>query len=429
MELLIKNAEVITMDDEKPNISGASIWVSGDTITYVGSKQQDETKADKVIDACGGIVMPGLVNAHTHMAMTLFRGYADDMPLDKWLFEKIFPAEDRLDDDAVYYATQLACAEMIKSGTTTFADMYFFCDSAARATVKSGMNANIARSISSAGEGYKYRLDEAKSLFNDFNGANNGAVKIDFSVHAIYSCTRETVRETAKTAARLGAGMQIHLSETMKENRECYSEFGKSPTEKMRDWGVFSNLTNAAHCVYLSENDMNILKENGVSVSHNPTSNLKLASGVANIKEMLDKGINIALGTDGAASNNSLNMFSEMKLAALLQKGMRLEPTLISAKQALAMATVGGAAALSRPKRGQIKEGCYADIIILDENAPSLFPVINPVSLAVYSANGSEVKTSIINGKIVMENRELKTIDIAEVKAKTLEAVKKMGIV
>ena len=427
MKMLIKNAEIITMNDERPVISGGFVEICGNKITYVG-KEPIKGIYDKIIDAKGGIVMPGLINAHTHIPMTLLRGYADDLTLSEWLFEKIFPAEDKLDEKAVYYGSLLAIAEMIKSGTTTFADMYFFSESVAKAALKTGINANIARCVTGTEDDYKGRLQEAKALFEEFNGEAGGAIKIDFSVHAIYTCGREAVRATVKAAEKYDANMHIHLSETMKENRDCFSQYGKSPTEVFQGWGVFSRPTNAAHCVYLSENDMNILKEAGASVSHNPTSNLKLASGIANVSEMMNKGINVSLGTDGAASNNSLNMFSDLKIAALLQKGIRLDPTLVSAYDALKMATVGGAKALGREARGKIEEGFFADIIILDAFSPSLIPMYNPISSAVYSASGGEVKTSIINGKIVMENGEIKTIDIIEAKEKAENAIKRIGL-
>ena len=429
MRLLVKNAEIITMNESSQmTVSGGCIAAKNGVITYLGKTPQSEKEFDKVIDARGGVVMPGLVNAHTHIPMTLFKGYADDLPLHRWLLDKIFPAEEKLDSEAVYWGALLACAEMIKSGTTSFADMYFFSDSVARAAIKSGMNANIARCVTGTGEDYKKRLDEAESLFREYDGECDGAIKIDFSAHAVYTCSHEAIRETAKAAEKYGAGMTVHLSETMKENRDCYSATGKSPTEILRDCGVFDNHTYAAHGVYLSGNDMEILRDSGAAVVHNPASNLKLASGVANIKELLSCGVTVCIGTDGAASNNSLNMFSEMRLAALLHKGMRLDPTLIEAHEALKMATVNGARALSRPDSGKLKVGARADFIVLDSSAPSIFPMYDPVSAAVYSACGGEVITSVIGGRAVMENRELKTIDIDEVKSNVERSLKRMKL-
>jgi len=428
MKILIDNALIITMDEGKIYKNGV-ILVENEYITYVGDKPAEAIECDKVIDARGGIVLPGLVNAHTHSPMTLLRGCADDLPLDIWLNEHIFPLEDRLDDEAVYYGTMLACAEMIKSGTTTFADMYFMSDNSAKAIVETGMRANLARCVTGTHNDYKKRLNESKELFATYNGAANGRLRIDHSVHAVYTCSREAIRVTAETAATDGTGLQLHLSETMKENRDCYRQYGKSPTEVMYDMGAFSVPANAAHCVYLSENDMDILQKNNVSIAHNPTSNLKLASGVANIKEVMDKKINVALGTDGTASNNALDVFAEMKLTALLHKGMRLDATLISAGEALKMATVNGAAALRREGEcGALKAGFKADIIILDADAPALFPVHDPISTVVYSGCGGHVVTSLIDGHVVMENRELLTIDIEKIKDGVRRSAERMGM-
>lgn len=410
-------------------IQNGCIRTEDSAISYVGTETAPDSEFDRVIDARGGIVLPGLVNAHTHTAMTLMRGFADDMTLETWLFDHIFPAEDKLDTDAVYWGSLLACAEMIKSGTTLFADMYFMNESTVRAVLESGINANISRCVSGMNTEYKRGLAEAEELYDSYHGAGSGAVQIEFSAHAVYTCGRETIRSVADAAQKRGAGIHIHLSETMKENRDCYRQYGKSPTEVFRDYGVFESPVNAAHCVYLSENDMNILAAHQVGVSHNPVSNLKLASGVANIKEMLEKGICVGIGTDGVASNNALDVFEEIKTAAILQKGMRLDPTLINAQTALEMATVRGAQMLGRGgERGRLKKGLRADMIILDSAAPNLYPVYQPESTLVYSANGGNVLTSIINGKIVMENRELLTIDMERVMHGTGKAIKRMGL-
>lgn len=427
MKLLIKNGQILTMDEGRI-VKNGCVRIDNDTISYVGEEVPAEP-GERVIDARGGIVMPGLVNAHTHTAMTLFRGYADDMPLEDWLFQKIFPAEDKLDPEAVYWGSLLACAEMIKSGTTLFADMYFMNEATIRATLESKLNANISRCVTGMETDFKTRLSEAEALYDAYHGAGRGAVRVEMSLHAVYTCGKQAMRAVSKSAAKRGTGVHIHLSETMKENRDCYQQYGKSPTEVFRDMGVFENPTNAAHCVYLSENDMDILAEYQVGVSHNPVSNLKLASGVANVREMLGKGICIGVGTDGTASNNTLDVFEEMKLAAILQKGMRLDSTLIDARTALAMATTNGAELLGRgAERGKLKKGMRADVIILDHNAPNLLPVHNPESTVVYSANGSNVVTSIINGTPVMENRELLTIDLEKTIHGVYESLKRMGL-
>lgn len=428
MKTLIYNALLLTMDEGKVFADGCVV-VEDAYIRYAGVHKEFDERFDKMIDARGGIVMPGLVNAHTHSPMTLLRGCADDMALDEWLSEHIFPLEDKLDGEAVYYGTLLACAEMIRSGTTTFADMYFFSDSSARAVLEAGLNANLSRCVTGTHQDYKKRLAEGRQLFAEFHGAGDGSLWVEHSAHAVYTCSREVLCAVADAAQKDGTGVHIHLSETMKENRDCYRKYGKSPTEMMRDAGMFSVRANAAHCVYLSENDMDILSENGVSISHNPTSNLKLASGVANIKEIMGKKINVALGTDGAASNNALDVFGEMKLTALLHKGMRLDPTLIDAQTALEMATVNGAKALGRDgERGKLQAGYRADLIILDADAPSLYPMHNPVSAVVYNGCGSAVETVMCNGRLLMENRELLALDMEKVKAGVRSAMRRMGL-
>lgn len=428
MKTLIYNALLLTLDEGKV-ISDGCVVVEDAYIRYVGEQKDFQESFDKTIDARGGVVMPGLINAHTHSPMTLLRGCANDLALDEWLHDYIFPLEDQLDGEGVYYGTQLACAEMIRSGTTTFADMYFFSDHSAQAILAAGMNANLARCVTGTHQDYKKRLAEARQLFADYHNAGDGSLWVEHSAHAVYTCSREVLHAVAEAAQADGTGIQIHLSETMKENRDCYRKYGKSPTEIMRDTGIFSVPVNAAHCVYLSENDMNILAENGVSIAHNPTSNLKLASGVANIKEIMGKQINVALGTDGAASNNALDIFAEMKLTAVLHKGMRLDATLIPAQDALEMATVNGAAALGRDhERGRLKEGYRADLIILDADAPSLYPLHDPVSAVVYNGAGGAVVTSMCNGRLLMENRELLTLDIEKIKAGVTAALQRMRL-
>lgn len=428
MKTLIYNALLLTLDEGSVIENGCMV-VEDAYIRYVGVYKEFDETFDKVIDARGGIVMPGLVNAHTHSPMTLLRGCANDLALDEWLNEHIFPLEDKLDGEGVYYGTLLACAEMIRSGTTTFADMYFFSEHSAQAVLAAGLNANLSRCVTGTHQDYKKRLAEAHSLFCDYHLAGDGSLWVEHSAHAVYTCSREVLHAVAEAAQKDETGIHVHLSETMKENRDCYRKYGKSPTEIMHDTGLFSVRANAAHCVYLSENDMDILAADGVSIAHNPTSNLKLASGVANIKEIMGKQINVALGTDGAASNNALDIFSEMKLAAVLHKGMRLDATLICAKDALEMATVNGAKALGRDgERGRLKEGYRADLILLDADAPSLYPLHDPVSAVVYNGCGGAVVTVMCNGRLLMENRELLTLDMEKIKAGAAAALHRMGL-
>ncbi len=427
MKTLIKNAKIITMDNDRV-IDKACVLVENDVIASVGEVPETQD-FDQLVDADGGVLMPGLVNAHAHSPMTLLRGCGNDRSLNEWLTQYIFPLEDKLDDEGVYYGTLLACAEMIKSGTTAFSDMYFFSESIIRATLEAGMRSNVSRCVTGQGSDYKGRLAESRALFSEFNGAGNGLIRVEHSAHAVYTCSREALCAVADAAKADGTGVHIHLSETMKENRDCYRQYGKSPTEVMAGCGIFESRTNAAHCVYLSENDMDILKRYDVSIGHNPTSNLKLASGVANIKEILEKEITVALGTDGPASNNALDLFSEMKLAALLHKGMRLDPTLISAKTALSMATTSGAKAMGRENEiGKVREGFQADLIILDPDAPALCTKTDPVLAVVYGGMGGYVRDTMVAGKFLMRNRELCTLDMEKIKGGLFAAMTRMGL-
>lgn len=425
--MVIKNAYIITMDGDKIVHSGY-IVIEGRKITYVGEEIPTGCDTSKVIDAKGGIVMPGLINSHTHSPMSVMRGVGDDLPLHSWLFDKIFPIEEKLDNDAMFYGSLLSYAEMIKGGTTAFADMYFSTENQIKAAMECGIKANIAHCITGFGEEYVPQLKAARELFKTYHNAKDGDIKIDYSVHAVYTCGRETMENVAMAARQDGAGLSVHVSETKKENEDCKRLYDMTPTALLNSLGVLDDKTIAAHCVYLTDEDRDILKRRKTVVSHNPTSNLKLASGVAHVSKMVEKGICVAIGTDGAASNNSLDMFAEAKLCSLLAKGFDSDAEKMTAKETLKAATLGGARALGRQNEtGMIKEGYDADIIILDADSPAMCPVYDPVSAVIYSAGAGDVKTSIIGGKIVMENRELLTIDMERVKREVKKAVERLA--
>ncbi len=426
--MVIKNAYIITMDDEKVIHSGY-IVTEGKKITYVGEELPIGIDTTKVIDARGGIVLPGLINAHTHSPMSILRGYADDLPLHSWLCDKIFPAEDKIDSESVYYGSLLSIAEMIKGGTTAFSDMYFTTENAIKAAMDSGIKANISPCITGFGEEYVPLLDKAKELYKTYNNEKDGKIKIDYSLHAVYSCGKEALSAVSEAAWQDNTGLSIHISETEKENADCFKAYGISPSKLLFNTGVLRKGTLAAHCVYLSDEDMELISKTETIVATNPTSNLKLASGIAQTTKMLEKGITLAIGTDGAASNNSLDMFAEMKLCALLAKGTEKDASRMTAYEALTAATTGGAAALSRQNEtGKIKEGFDADFIILDADSPNLCPIYSPVSSVVYSANSGNVATSVIGGEIVMENKELLTIDMEKVKREVKKSIERIGI-
>lgn len=417
MKILINNIDIVTVS-EPLSIENGFILIEDDKITYVGEKQP-QTFVDVTIDGKGKLAMPGLVNSHTHCAMTLLRSYADDMHLEKWLYEYIFPAEDKLDDDAIYWGSMLGIAEMIKSGTTTFADMYFFIEETVQAVLETGIRANLSRgcnNFSDEGNIGGPKLQENIEMFKKYDNKGDGRINIFIAPHAVYTCTPKYLKECYEVAKDLGTGIHIHLSETKTEVQNCLEKYGSTPIEHCYNLGILDSKGIGAHCVHPTDREIEIIKETGMNVVHNPGSNLKLASGIAPVPKFMEKGINVCLGTDGACSNNNLNMFEEMNLASLINKGINHDATLVNAYDALQMATINGAKALGLDKVGKIEAGYKADIILLDINKPHFYPKHNIISNLVYSAQGSDVDTVIVNGKILLEKGEFKTIDFEMIK-------------
>jgi len=364
--------------------------------------------------------MPGLVNTHTHAAMTLFRGMADDLPLDTWLTKYIWPAEAKFITAAsVRTGANLALAEMIRSGTTTFSDMYFFADELAQAAKKAGVRAVVAEAV------LDFPTPDSKSPQESFaiiekladKWKNDPLITIAVGAHSPYTCSSETLKSSKKLADTLGLPLTIHVSETRQEVDDITIKYGVPPFEYLDALGFFGGTVIAAHAVHPTAREIQLMAERRVGVAHNPGSNMKLASGVAPVPEMLRAGIAVGLGTDGAASNNNLDMFKEMNAAALLQKVSRLDPTAMSARDTVKAATIGGAKVLGLGKRiGSLEKGKRADLIIVDLNRPHLVPLYNVYSLLVYAANGADVETVIIDGRIVMQNRKLLTLDEESIK-------------
>jgi 5-methylthioadenosine/S-adenosylhomocysteine deaminase len=423
MNILIEGIDILTSDRPVEFIKNADIGIADGIITFIVQHGQAPVsfRADKKISGSRRLAMPGMVNAHTHCGMTVMRNTADDLPLHKWLFDRIFPIEAKMTDEDVYWGTMLGAAEMIRSGTTAFADMYLHMDWAAKAAEETGMRVNLSRSpVDFHTEGGLKAIDafeECRSYFKAWNGKANGRLKVYIEVHSTYLFDIESLEKAAALARELKTGIHIHLLETRKERDDSFARYGKSPVEISAESGIFDAPVIGAHLVHVSERDIELLKDFNVTAAHNPTSNLKLGSGIAPVPGMLAAGINVALGTDGVASNNNLNMFEEMHLAALIHKGAAQNPELVTAGQALAMATTNGAKALGfGNETGRIKVGMKADLLLLDVDKPHFYPLNNPLSAVVYSAQGSDVDTVLVDGNILMENRELKTID--EEKAK-----------
>lgn len=422
LDILFKNINVVTSDEQCSVIKNAYVGIKDGLIKVVSTSQPEEG-AKRVIDGTNKLLMPGLINIHTHAAMSIMRGYADDYSLQTWLNDYVFPAEANLDDECVYLGSQLAFAEMIRTGTISISDMYMFIPSVAKAAYEAGIYANITNAaLVINSEGYSFEKDNSyiqmEEMRRDWHNADNGRIKLDAGVHAEYTSFEKVWRDFSGYAKQYNLNMQLHLSETKYEHEQCIAKYGKTPSEVLCDAGIFDTRATAAHCVWLSDNDMSILKDKGVTVAHNPISNLKLASGIARVNDMLNKGVRVGLGTDGVCSNNSHDMFEEMKMCALLQKGTTLDPKTVNACKALQLATVNGAYAQGREGQlGQIKEGFDASIIVIDLDTPMLTPVHNALSTAVYSASGRDVFMTIVRGKVLYENGEYKTLDIEKIKS------------
>ncbi|MDI6619569.1 MAG: amidohydrolase [Clostridiales bacterium] len=410
MDILLKNAYVITLDENDDVFENCCIGIEDKKINYIGRyKEGMDDGYDRVIDCDGKAVMPGLVNSHTHSSMTLFRNYADDLKLMDWLFKKIFPLEDKLDEEESYWGSALAQLEMIKSGTTAFCDMYFFMDKTAEVCKTSGMRAVLSRGLT--GDDFDYRYKESEELYKKYDGSCDGRIKIILGPHSVYTCSLSYLKKIADKSNESGIPLQIHLSETKDEVSNCKKKYGMSPVKLLDSIGALKQDTIAAHCVAVDDEDIEILQKRGVNVAHNPGSNLKLASGIAPVAKMEKKGINVSLGTDGAASNNNLDMLEEVRTASYLQKVNEDDPTALPVCDVLKMATVNGAKALGLKDVGTIESGMKADLIVLNTKKPYYYPRYNIKSAIVYSGNSSDVDTVIIDGNVVMENGKVLTLD------------------
>lgn len=420
LDLLIKNVDIITMDDTNLVIKGGYIGISSGKISFVSDTLPTHLNSKNVIDGKGKLAMPGLVNAHCHSAMTLMRNYADDIPLEAWLFDNIFPIEAKLTDKDVYWGTMLGITEMVKSGVIAFADMYMFMDEVARAVTETGVKANICKSPVQFFEGGELkRLDKSQGTidyYNQYHNSADGRIKVFVEIHSTYMFNEKTLANAASLAKQLNTGIHIHLLETTTEVVSSKRDYGMTSVEICQKAGVLDVPVLAAHCVHMTDSDLEIMRAMGCSIAHNPTSNLKLGSGIARVPKMLDMGINVCLGTDGAASNNNLNMFEEMNLAALIHKGVAMDPQLMNANTVLKMGTCNGAKALGFSDSGKINEGMKADIILIDTDKPHFYPKNNLVSAIVYSAQASDVDTVIVDGKIIMQNRAFISIDEEKIK-------------
>jgi 5-methylthioadenosine/S-adenosylhomocysteine deaminase len=422
------------MNEKMDRFSNGFILIKDSKIIDLGTMKKLKTQdyknleAKETINAKNHIVFPGMINAHGHFAMTLFRGLADDLPLKKWLEEYIWPIEANLSPDDCFIGTQLAAIEMIQGGTTAACDMYFNENRTLDALEEIGFRGILGYGLLDFNNEEKRagEFETAKNLLNYIDKNGKLCTPI-ISPHAPYTCSPELLIQAKEMAKKNNLPLQIHLAETEKEVKDFESTHKKSPTQYLYDIDFLNEKLVAAHCVWLNQNDMKLLKEKEVKIAHNPSSNMKLGSGVLKYQQLVDNNITIALGTDGASSNNNLSMFGELRLASLLHKGVNTNPQILPASEALQLATINGAKALSQAQNiGSLEIGKKADIAILDFNAPNTWPPHNPYSLIAYAATDYNVKTTIINGEIVMKDRQLLTIDVTNVLTQAKESLEQI---
>lgn len=413
-DLLVTADYLVTQDAERRVLENGAVAVTGGRIVAIGGKEAALTvSAEERLDLGPALLMPGLINAHTHVAMTVFRGLADDLPLMEWLTKEIFPREQHLTPEIVEYGSLLGCAEMIRTGTTAFEDMYLLEDAVGAAVERCGLRCVMGEGIFSFGSKAFAALDETYDLVREQTARYAGHPRIRVAVmpHAVYTTSPAILEACRDLAGELGAMLHIHLSETEAEVAQSLELFGKRPVAYALERGILGPRTSLAHGVVLNDEELDILAEAGARVVHNPRSNMKLASGVAPVPGMLARGMLPALGTDGASSNNALNMFLEMSACALLHKADRMDPAVCGAQSVLDMATLGGAAALGWPGLGSLAEGGPADMIALDLTSPNLQPLYNPASHLVYAASGHEVRLNMVDGSILYLDGAYRTID------------------
>ena len=421
MNILISNGIILPMtatDGSNAYFKGY-VGIENERIGFVSadSLQAEEFMAKHSgdctqIDATGKIVMPGLINTHTHVAMALLRGISDDVPLMEWLEQHIWPIEGKMGYKEVYDGARLGMLEMMMGGTTTLVDMYPYEEAVAEAAQDAGIRAVVCPCpMDFRMEHFENDWRAVKKRFSD-----SRLVTMMMGPHAIYTLSDNNLQRSISLSGELGVGSHVHLAETKTEQDNCMVQHGMSPTEYLEKEGLFSTRTLAAHCVVMSDHDIEILARHKVSVAHNPQSNMKLASGIAPVKKMMDAGVNVAIGTDGASSNNDLDMWEEMRTASLLQKVATMDPCSIPAYTALQMATVNGAKAIGREgELGILAPGALADILLVNLEKPHLYPHTNLISELVYSTHASDVDTVIVNGSIVVENRKCLTMNAQEV--------------
>jgi len=430
MDILIRGGTLLSMGDSSDPVEDPLIGIKNGVIAFIekGDRTPDGGEAGELIDASGSLILPGLINTHTHLPMVCFRGMADDLPLMEWLQNHIFPAEAKyVNKEMVYHSSMLAMAEMMLSGTTTFCDGYFFESAIARAAIEAGMRAVVCQGFidfpTADNPDPAKNCETAERFVRQWRGVSERVTPALFC-HAPYTCSPATLVGIKEIARHEEVLYLTHLSETITEVRDIKDRYGRTPVHHLHELGVLDEKTVAVHCVWIDDEEIDVIADCGVKVSHTPESNMKLATGGAPIPALLEKGVVVGLGTDGCASNNDLDLFSEMGTAARLHKLECLDPTVMNARETLEMATMGGARVLGLEHEiGSIEPGKRADIILVDRRKPHLTPLYNAYSHLVYAASGSDVTTVIIDGKVVVRDRHMRTMNIDNV----MERVRKIA--
>lgn len=420
MDILFKNIDIVTCNDEQFMLKNAFLGIENDKIVYI-SELEPKIKAKREIDGTNRVVMPGLVNSHTHLPMSILRTYAEDLELQSWLFDHIFKAEAKLDAKCAEIGATLSVAEMISTGTTSITDMYFFLPTLAKVVDTTGLRANLCNASMCFSDTYNHLEDNAykefTETFESYHNKDNGRIKIDVGIHAEYTSNPETWAFWSDMAKKHNLNMHVHVSEADHEHDECKKRRGgKTPTQILDQYGVFNGRSTLAHCVRLEDCDIEILKNREITIAHNPVSNLKISSGIAPIAKFAENGLNVSLGTDGVASNNTHDLFEEIKLSAMLAKGTTLDPLVMKAREVLKMATVNGAKSQGRTDTGTLEIGKKADVIMIDFDNLHHTPNHDTIGSLVYNTRGSDVLLTMVDGKILYEDGKFLTIDIENVK-------------
>ena len=425
--MLFKNIAIL--DENFKVKDNMFVGIKGETIDYIGTEEPQQNYGDSY-NGNGRLLMPGFYNAHAHTPMTLMRGYGENMSLQDWLTKRIFPFEEKLTGKDVYAGMLLGIAESLRFGIVSTTDMYYYGDEMAQAILESGVKNNLGRGVVNFSEDDIEQLpafQETRHLFNTYNNEGNGRLKVDVSLHGEYTSNPKTALHLAEYAKSTGANLHVHVSETQFEHEECKKRHGGlTPVQYLNKQQIFDTKATAAHCVWIEGEDFNILTEKGVTVASCPVSNLKLASGVCNVPLLLSKGVNVAIGTDSVASNNSLNMIEEMKFFAVANKGKQFDPTLITPEETLNAATAAGARSQGRDDCGKLAVGFKADLVVIDITKPNMHPIHNMSNNIVYSASGSDVLLTMVDGKILYIDGEYTTIDIEKTVYEAEEATKRI---